>query len=162
MNLDVSFNCGRMCCGECRGKHKWSFKNSDLHPIWYKNNEPQLYIPTELSDLREGEKLLIQMVSVYIPLYHLKYGMTGVQGHVCSFPQDIKTICYILPRLPSDVQIVKIVRKFKSANNETGSKTFSIRKDKVLNALKWLQKYNIQYKHIQIDENNLNWMGNSE
>ena len=42
------------------------------------------------------------------------------------------------------------------------SHTFLIRKKKVLDALFWLKKYNILYNDIEIDESNLDWMGNCE
>ena len=59
------------------------------HPIWFdKENLCQYELPEELQNLREAEKLLILMVSVYIPLQHLHKGQTGC-GHVCCFAQDI-------------------------------------------------------------------------
>ena len=42
---------------------------------------------------------------------------------------------------------------------ETATKSFIIRKDRVLNALRWLKLYNLKYSDILIDEHNLDWMG---
>ena len=82
------------------------------HPTWTdKHGIKHLTVPKELSDLREGEKLLIQQVSPYIPLQHLQKGTYGCKGHVCSFPQTIHNICTVLPRLPSDITIVNIVKR---------------------------------------------------
>jgi hypothetical protein len=50
------------------------------------------HVPNELSGLREGEELLIQMVSPYVPFVHIKNGTLGIKGHVCSFPQRVQDL----------------------------------------------------------------------
>ena len=88
------------------------------HPTWKDNNNQIHYeIPNELLHLTEGEKLLLQQISPYVPLQHLQKGSYGCKGHVCSFPQDISTVCNELPRLPSDISVVNIVRQFKDKDN---------------------------------------------
>lgn len=137
-------------------------------PTWNDGKKEYYNVPVELQGLREGEKLLIQRVSVYVPLLHLQYGQIGARGHVCCFTQDVQEVCNVLPRLPKDVTIVKVVRKFKKAgtsgkdDGDYNAKTFCIRKDKVLQALRWLKRYNPEYTDIQIEENNLSWMPNGE
>ena len=44
-------------------------------PVWY-NDEgvPQYYVPSVLSSLTQAEKLLIQRISPFVPLQHLKQG----------------------------------------------------------------------------------------
>ena len=37
-----------------------------------------------------------------------------------------------------------------------------IRRQKVLNALKWLKKFNTEYKDINISEEDLDWMGETD
>ena len=65
-----------------------------LHPIWFNDQGTPMYeVPEELFQLTEGEKLLIQQVSPYVPLQHLQNGSYGAKGHVCAFPQDIHEIC---------------------------------------------------------------------
>ena len=67
-------------------------------PIWYdKKGIIQYFLPPQLQCLREGEKLLIQQVAAYVPLLHLKDGQIGSRGHVCSFVQDVNTVCKVLP-----------------------------------------------------------------
>ena len=98
-------------------------------PIWCdKNGKVQYHLPKQLSCLREGEKLLIQQVAAYVPLLHLKDGQIGSRGHVCSFVQDLSSICTVLPRLPNDVQFVKVVKKYLQEGGEISSKMFVIRK----------------------------------
>src|SRR5688500_17286226 len=146
----------------CHASHEnKEFTNNDL-PIWYdKNKIVQFHLPQELKCLREGEKLLIQQVAAYVPLLHLRDGQIGSRGHVCSFVQDITSICTVLPRLPDDVQFVKVVKKYLQDGGEIASKTFLVRKKVVLDALKWLKEYNMEYKNIQIEESNLDWIENN-
>jgi hypothetical protein len=129
-------------------------------PIWYnENGDPQYRLPSELESLREAEKLLISLVSVYVPLHHLSMGQMGCKGHVCCFEKDISELCTVLPKLPSDVSVIRVVRKYKTEEREITTKAFSVRKHNVLAALRWLCKYNHLYKDIHIAEENLNWMG---
>ena len=132
-------------------------------PIWYdKNNKVQYHLPKELKCLREGEKLLLQQVSPYVPLIHLKDGQIGSRGHVCSFVQNVTEVCDVLPRLPNDVQFVKVVKKYYKDGGEIASKSFTIRKKVVLDALKWLKEYNLEYKDIEIKESNLDWIEDND
>ena len=150
-------------CTTCQGnKTRKENKIKDL-PIWFdKNGMVQYHLPKELQNLREGEKLLIQQVSAYVPLLHLKDGQIGSRGHVCSFVQDISSICTVLPRLPNDVHFIKVVKKYLQEGGEVASKMFTIRKTSVLEALKWLKEHNIEYKNIEIKESNLDWIENNE
>ena len=63
-----------------------------------------------------------------------------------------------LPKMPANVEVIRIVRKFAMEGGETGVKTFSVRKAVVLAALRWLKAYNIIYKDIEIAEENLDWI----
>ena len=150
-NQDQCINCSRSKASKD--------KYIDMLPLWEDdNNVKQYHVPDELKCLREGEKLLIQQISMYVPLHHLKYGQLGAQGHIVSFPQDISTVCNILPRLPSDVSLIRVVKHFKLSDGECSSKSFSIRKQQVLEALLWLKRYNVLYHGISICESNLNWI----
>ena len=102
-------------CEECTGRKK-KIDESSL-PVWYsKEKVAQYHVPIELSRLREGEKLLIQQVSVFVPLHHIKFGQLATQGHVVSFPQDLESLCQTLPCIPDDVNLVRVVKKFKILN----------------------------------------------
>ena len=144
-------------CFQCFSRKKTV--NDFRHPIWIdQSGTKQFHVPTELTDLSEGEKLLIQQVSPYVPLQHLQNGSYGAKGHVCSFPQNVHDVCTTLPRLPSNVNTVSVVRGFVTEEGESQKISFKIRKDKVLTALRWLQKYNTEYHNITIAEDNLSWM----
>ena len=152
-------------CQQCsfifqNGKER-NYGEPEYLPIW-KNNRGriQFNVPKCLQDMTDGEKLLIQLLSPFVPLQHLSRGAHGCQGHVCCFPQDIDEVCSVLPRKQSCA--VRIIKGYTKEDGTVGEKIFSIRKHKVLDALRWLKKNNRHYQHITIDESNLNWMGNEE
>ena len=165
-NLKVSFKAGHNICQKCEKNDAASNPTDVINlPIWYDDeNQPQYQLPTELSCLREAEKLLISMVSVYVPLQHLSMGQLGSKGHVCCFEKDITTICTELPRLPEDISVIRVIRKFKDNEGEITSKTFSIRRKNVLDALTWLCRYNKVYREsgVKIIESNLDWMSDND
>ena len=97
-----------------------------------------------------------------MPLTHVKSGIMGCKGHVCCFPQRLESICTELPRLPSEVNSVKLLRKYQNESGETVSKLMTIRKEKVLKALQWLVEYNEEYRDVKILESNLDWMGDDK
>ena len=131
-------------CTTCQASHANREDMIKNLPIWYdKKGAVQFHLPDELKCLREGEKLLIQQVAVYVPLLHLQDGQIGSRGHVCSFVQDISSICTVLPRLPDDVHFVKVVKKYFQEGGQLASKMFVIRKQDVLDALKWLKHCNV-------------------
>ena len=116
-------------CTSCQtSKGNQKYMNEDL-PIWYnKKGIVQFLLPEELKCLHESKKLLIQQVAAYVPLLHLKDGQIGSKGHVCSFVQDISSVCTVLPRLPDDVKFVKVVKKYLQEGGEISSKMFVVRK----------------------------------
>jgi hypothetical protein len=135
---------GKSMCQDCRGsKFRKDEDQLSWLPVWYDDHDNVRYdLPVELQDLREGEKLLLQQLSPYIPLQHLQHGSYGSKGHVCCFPQRVDDICRSLPRQPNDVRVVRVVKHFRKKNGDTGSTTFRIRRQKVMDALRWLKKYN--------------------
>ena len=155
-------------CGDCQKNkyHKDEKKliREGMLPIWYDDcNEAQYKVPEVLSCLRDCEKLLIQRLHTHVPAQHIKFGVLGVKGHVCAFPQDTARVCSILPRLPEDCVTVRYIKETNSrvvAGNEVVM--FRVRRAAVLAALRWLKKYHTGYKDILIDEANLDWMEGCE
>ena len=149
----------------CKDCHLKRCRNPDYKISWLptwrdKENIPQYHLPECLDDLREGEKLLIQRVSSYVPIRHMKGGAHGSQGHVCSFPKDIQPMVTELPR--KKVEAIRVVRRFVDDRNEISETTFLVRKSKILTALQWLKEHNGLYKDIVICETNLDWMNSNE
>jgi hypothetical protein len=148
-------------CSRCRSnKNKpiFSHENKAL-PTWTKDNKVMYELPQELSHLTIAEKLLIQRVSPLVPVIHIKKCILGVRGF---FFQDISGIVKALPRLPSKVSMVKVIRDSKTRCGNQIKKAFTVDKRRVLSALLWLKKNNILYKDIDIDEARLSWMKNQK
>ena len=148
-------------CNFCVRKKAHKVDSPFNLPIWRDlQGVVQYTLPKELIGLRIGEQMMIQRLSLYVPIQYLRFGQLCCSGHVCAFPQDIQEVCSILPRLPKQVTRVRVIKKFCLNNTaETATKSFIIRKDRVLNALRWLKLYNLEYSDILIDEHNLDWMG---
>jgi len=75
-----------------------------------------------------------------------------------SFFQDIENICTIFPRLPSQVTIVKVIRKATDKQGNLINQSFTVNRKNVLMALKFLKEHNILYQNITIQEENFSWM----
>jgi len=153
----------KFCMKERDGFHLYSEDNKAL-PVWYdKKGRPHYDIPAALKELTLAEQMLIQRISPYIPVIHIKNGTLGSRGHTVSFIQDITGICKEFPRLPEDVVMVKITRTQVTPAGENISRTFTVRRDKILRALSWLKAHNPLYADIDIKPENLDWMeGNNE
>jgi len=153
----------KFCKNEAAGFHLYSEDNKAI-PVWYdKKGRPHYDIPPALKELTLAEQMLIQRISPYIPVIHIKNGTLGSRGHTVSFIQDIDGICKEFPRLPKDVIMVKITRTQVTPAGENISRTFTVRRDKVLRALLWLKEHNPLYADIDIKPENLDWMeGNCE
>ena len=164
MSLNMSRRSGGLLCTDCCNHPGFNPIEENMLPIWFdEDGKPMFHVPEELCVLREGEKLLIQMVSPYIPFVHIKNGTLGMKGHVCSFPQRVQDVCTTLPRLPSEATFVKMVRHFKGSDGDFGVKSFCVRKKIVIDALKWLVKHNVIYRDsVTIDETNLDWIGDDD
>lgn len=156
-------------CVSCK-KHKDPsyFLRNDGLPIWYangdKSTDPQFHLPQELQNLTLAEKMLIQRVSPFVPLHHVKNGIMGLKGHVCAFEQNIKDMAQTLPRPHAEIDILRVEQTIRS---EIGSdvfkrKAFKVSRSKVITALFWLQTNNVEYMDINIDVSNLEWIGESD
>ena len=147
-------------CSRCSSQKTvqlFTHENKAL-PTWTERNRVYYNLPKELKNLTIAEKMLIQRVSPLIPVIHLKNGILGSRGHIVSFFQDLSTICNIFPRLPSEVSIVRVIRKSTTKAGDDVSKSFTVNRMRVLNALRWLKLHNPLYKDIEIDETRLNWL----
>jgi Helitron helicase-like domain at N-terminus len=152
-------------CTDC-GKYRDTdhFEKKGWLPIWYLDGCPQYHIPDTLSSLTLAEKMLIQLASPFIPLRHIKNGVFGLAGHVCSFEQDVAGFVDTLPRQLGDVTLLEVL---KTVRAEIGSdaeriETYKVRRTNVAAALKWLKLYNSEYRNIKIDMSALDWLGGEE
>jgi len=85
-------------------------------------------------------------------IHMLKHGGIAANGHCVTFPQNVSEPCQILPKLPTDIQII-CVRK---TGNSAKSKDFKVRRYVVQSALYWLKSNNVAYSDITISQDRLN------
>jgi hypothetical protein len=156
-------NTDQYVCNICTKSKRTIAQMNQVLPIWKEKNGTIRYdLPEQLQDLSEAEKLLISPYLVYVPLHHMAKGQIGCRGHVCCFQQDIPSISNVLPRLPQDISLIRIIKQYKDDNGEISSKIFTVRRSKVIEALYWLKEYSIVFQDININIDNLSWMENKE
>ena len=157
-------------CLRCTGRGKSKddpnyYLKANALPVWYKDGEAQYRIPPCLKGLSYAEKLLIQRVSPFVPLHHIKSGVFGLSGHVCAFEQEIEPFVKTLPREAKDVSMLRVLKTIKSevcGEEENTIRAYRVRKAKVIEALWFLKQYNKEYKDIEIDESALDWIQGEE
>ena len=76
-------------------------------------------------------------------------GQHGYKGHILNLSQDIQTLLDTLPPSVTDLPI--LVLRQTGANDSYSN--FTVRRQKVLDALLWLQRNNPFYKSTVIDHN---------
>ena len=79
-------------------------------------------------------------------IYHLPQGQYGYCGHVINIPQDVISFANLLPRLPSNLDVL-IVRK---GTPDEQHHDFCVRKHVVEQALYWLISNNKYYQANQV------------
>ena len=153
------------CCKRCALKKNVNYYvDKKCLPIWKKDGEPQYHLPQCLIDLTIAEKMLIQRVSPFVPLHHLKQGVFGLKGHVCAFEQKIDEWLTCLPRQHSSVAVLKVMQTVRAeiGSDRASQKAFKVRKRNVLEALQFLKDHSSEYTDIEIKEEHLDWIDGEE
>ena len=156
-------------CGSCK-KHKsrTHFLDNNGLPVWYEKGDrsklPNYHLPPELSNLTLAEKMLIQRVSPFVALQHIRNGVMGLKEHVCAFEQEIDHLASHLPRPVSDLNIISVEQFVVTeiGSDRLQRKAFRVRRSKVITALYWLKNNNPEYFDITIDESQLDWIGDTD
>jgi len=117
-------------------------------------------VPEELRDLTWIEELLIARVHVCGSIVRLGQrnnasSFFGIKGHIVFLPQDTTRLIDLLPMSPACLSdMVKVIWTGKSKPDRSRLRSrFTVRKDKVYNALKWLVDNHEDYRNnVTIDE----------
>jgi len=156
------------CCQHCaRNKTDlYYFLKRNCLPVWRKGKRKtvQFQLPECFQDLSYAEKMLIQRVSPFVPLHHVRNGTYGLKGHVVAFEQNIEGFLRRLPRKKNDVTILKVMQTVRAeiGGNGTSLKEFKVRKAKVIEVLEFLKEHSSVYNDIEIDESALDWIEGEE
>lgn len=119
VSLNIKVNGKGYCSTCCNRANKDYFQDCKLLPIWFKDGLPQYHLPEVLIRLLHAEKMLIQRVSPFVPLHHIKHGVFGLSGHVCAFEQDITGMSDILPRHGNDAGVIHVIQAMKAEIGDT-------------------------------------------
>ena len=97
------------------------------------------------------EEMLISGVLPIMSLYRLPHGQYGYSGHVINLPQDVGSFANTLPRLPSELDVIVVIKEGATESHHD----FLVRRSVVLRALQWLLANNIYYRNVHIDSDAL-------
>ena len=115
-------------------------------------------IPVELSELNPLETRLISLRIPFMKMVALPCGkQRAIHGPAVNVPTDLTPVCTLLPRLPSQTQMIPM--KLKRNLCYKGHYMYQyIRPSKVLAALQWLKSNNPLYEDVEI---NSDWLSNA-
>ena len=122
-------------------------------PIQAKANGLKLEtIHEELSDLNDLESHLIGQRIPFMKICALPRGQQkAIHGPCVNVPSDIDNMCKLLPRLPSNAEVIPLKLKRKLCYK--GSYMFkNIRPEQIKKALKWLKEHNPLYQDVDIND----------
>ena len=128
-------------------------------PAQAKANNLQIEdIPPELSDLNPLEVRLISLRIPFMKMVALPCGKQhAIHGPAVNVPTDLTSVCTLLPRLPSQIQMIPMKLKRKLCYKGHYMYQY-VRPSMVLTALQWLKSNNPLYKNIEI---NSDWLSNA-
>lgn len=110
-------------------------------------------MPPELSNLTEIERRLISLRIPFMKILamHRAGSHFKVNGPCVNVPTTLNKVCELLPRIPDEAQLVPM--KLKRKIEYKGYHMYgSIRKEIVMNAVKWLKQNNEFYKDIELND----------
>ena len=120
-------------------------------PILSKANGLELSpIPPELSSLNELEARLISLHVPFMKMVALPCGkQRSIHGPAVNVPTKIDNVCTVLPRLPSQSELIPLKLKHKLVYK--GHYMYGyVSPKKLPNALKWLKANNLRYQSIRL------------
>ena len=101
------------------------------------------------------ENILIARLSVAVTIHRLAHGGVASAGHVATSPNPVDPIGDVLPRLPSDVAIVRVRRGATAKASVMRKRLYAVRASKVIDALRWLKAHNPYYSDVTIDRSRI-------
>ena len=99
-------------------------------------------VPVALADLAIAENLLIARLSVTVTIHRLAHGVVSSAGHVATFPKPADPMAAVLPRLPSDVPIIRVRRGAAASDAKKQNRLYTVRRKKAMDAPQWLKDNN--------------------
>ena len=110
-------------------------------------------VPNELANLTEIERRLISLRIPFMKILalHRAGSHYKINGPCVNVPTTLTRVCELLPRLPEEAQLIPMKLKWKIEYK--GYHMYgNIRKEVVMNAVKWLKESNEHYKDIELND----------
>ena len=149
--MTYKFSCCEVCKErrlECQGSGNMCSRcrrDKKVPKVWsYENNMDPMCVPEELSGMSDAEQMLIARLAPTVHVHMLKHGGIASKGHCIAFPQAVQEPATILPRLPAEVDIIRVRRQGRDDTH----KDFRVRRYRVQEALCWLKDNNPAYSDI--------------
>ena len=144
----ISSDSKQWVCRTCDG----ALKKGNM-PLQAKANGLQLCpMPSQLSGLNLLELRLISLRIPFMKMVALPSGKQRcIHGPTVNVPSKADTVCTVLPRLPSETELIPLKLKRKLAYRGHYMYDY-ISPEKVLTALRWLKQNNPLYVNIDINE----------
>lgn len=133
-------------CSRCK------YDKGSIKMFFPENNMDPGPVPEIMQNLSLVEQQLISRISAAIQVHMLKHGGIAANGHCVAFPQNVNEPAQILPKLPEEVQVIRVR---KQGRNDS-SKEFNVRRFIVQQVLQWLKLNNPAYSDIIISQERLN------
>lgn len=143
-----------LLCSRC--KSHVSSRKTTYPPKAFWNNLDPGPIPYVIQILTQPEVRLLSRIIPFVKVIKFQglFGQYGFKGQSVLFAQDIfefsEKLPTMLPRSPSTAGIIIVTEKLENLNI---TREYSIRREKVYDALHWLIQNNPLYKDVVIDNN---------
>ncbi|KAL4706339.1 hypothetical protein ACJJTC_016633 [Scirpophaga incertulas] len=144
--LDVCFRCKT---------HLTSNKNECPSKAYWNSLDPGV-IPDEIKDLTLFEKRLLSRIKVFVRIVRLRgrFGQLGFKGQAILFGQDLHEVTEALPNmLPISTQESGMVVVTEHLENINCTREFTVSRDRIFKALRWLIENNPLYQDVTVDNN---------
>jgi hypothetical protein len=113
------------------------------------------HVPPELQNLTWIEEMLVARAHVVGKVVRLQnrdsLGYAALKGHVILLPQDTTKLLDILMSPSSLSDLIYVVWVGEAPDRVKLSEYFTLRKQKVLDALQWLCKHHDDYRNVTIN-----------
>ena len=118
--MTYKFSCCEVCKKrrlECKGSENMCAhcrRDKKVPKVWSgKNNMDPMCIPEELSEMPDAEQMLIARLAPTVHVHMLQHEGIASRGHCIAFPQAVQEPATVLPRLPREVDIIRVRRQGK-------------------------------------------------
>ena len=111
--------------------------------------------PVAPTDLALTERLIIARLSVTETIHRLSHGGVARAGDVSKLPKPVVPIAAVLPRLPSDLTVIRARRGAADSAAKKKNRLYTARWKKVMDAPRWLMGRTPYYADVVLGPSRL-------